>query len=106
MASGSRIGDLASFMTSKNAGPFLVTIDIIFRDRSDYEWVRDSNALTEEVVARLYQRNIDDVVGIFFFDPARAAKVTLRRLTPSGGPGDSDVYGAQQHVPLMQYQLP
>lgn len=106
MTQGPTLGELAAFMTSKNAGPFLVTIDVVFRSREQYEQVRDSRVLTREIVGRLYGRDARDVVGIIYFDPAKALKVTLRRQIPSGGPGDTDVYGAQQHVPLMNYRLP
>ncbi len=100
------LGDLTTFITSKNAGPFLVTIDAVFRSTVDYERVRDSGALTPTVVAALYGRPAADVVAITFFDPARALKVTLRRPVPAGHVGDTDVYGAQQHVPLMGWSLP
>jgi hypothetical protein len=33
-------------------------------------------------------------------------KVTLRRPWGSGAVGETDVYGAQQHVPLMQHSVP
>jgi hypothetical protein len=36
------------------------------------------------------------------FDPAYAVKITIRRPLGSGAVGDTDVYGAQQHVPLME----
>jgi hypothetical protein len=100
------LGELAAFITSKNAGPFLVTIDVVFKTDADYRTVRDSGALTPEVVADVYRRDVADVTGIYRFDPARAIKVTMRRVVPSGSPGDTDVYGAQQHVPLMNLPLP
>ena len=40
-------------------------------------------------------------MGIYFWDPARAVKITLRRAVSSGAPGDDDVYGAAMHMPLM-----
>lgn len=103
---GATLGDLAAFMTSKNAGPFLVTIDVVFQSREDFERVRRSGVLTAESVAASYGREPGDVTGIYYFEPAKAIKVTLRRTVPSGGPGDTDVYGAQQHVPLMRFRLP
>lgn len=103
--SWSTLGDLAAFMTSKNAGPFLVTIDVVFASKKSYEQVRDTRILTSERVAELYKRDVSDIVGIYYFDPANALKVTLRRAVPSGSPGDTDIYGAQQHVPLMNYPV-
>jgi len=103
---GITLGDLAAFITSKNAGPFLVTIDIVFATRPAYERVRDQRILTPALIARLYRCPVGDVIAIIHFEPAKAIKVTLRRPVSSGGPGDTDVYGAQQHVPLMRYRLP
>jgi hypothetical protein len=105
MTAAPTLGELTTFMTSKNAGPFLVTIDAIFASREQYEQVRDSRVLTPQVVASLYQRDVADVVDVIYFDPAKAIKVTMRRALPSGSPGDTDVYGAQQHVPLMNYRV-
>jgi hypothetical protein len=30
------VGDLAAFVTSKNAGPFLLTLDVVFPDEATY----------------------------------------------------------------------
>jgi len=46
------------------------------------------------------------VLKIIEFDPAYAMKVTLRRPWGSGAVGETDVYGAQQHVPLMEHPVP
>jgi hypothetical protein len=40
------------------------------------------------------------------YAPARAFKATLPRLIPAGAFGDSDVYGAQQHAPLLEVDIP
>jgi hypothetical protein len=103
---GITLGDLAAFVTSKNAGPFLVTVDIVFETRGAYEQIRDQGFLTPALIARLYGRAVDDVVNVVHFEPAKAIKITLRRTVASGGPGDTDVYGAQQHVPLMRCRVP
>lgn len=105
MSTFATLGELATFMTSKNAGPFLVTIDTVFTSQQQYDRVRDANLLTNEIIAELYKRDVQDVIGIYYFDPAKAIKVTLRRSVPSGSPGDTDVYGAQQHVPLMNFRV-
>ncbi len=100
------LGDLAAFVTSKNAGPFLVTVDIVFATRAAYEHVRDRGVVTRALISRLYGCPADDVVTVVHFEPAKAIKATFRRPVSSGGPGDTDVYGAQQHVPLMRYRVP
>jgi hypothetical protein len=48
----------------------------------------------------------EDVYHVVFFDAARAIKITIRRPVDSGGIGDSDVYGAQQHAPLIDVLIP
>lgn len=100
------IGDLAAFVTSKNAGPFLLTLDIIFPDATTYRRFKALNALDRSTVARLYGVREEDVLHIIEFDPAFAIKITLRRPRGSGALGESDVYGAQQHVPLMEFGVP
>jgi hypothetical protein len=40
------------------------------------------------------------------YDPALAFKATLPRLVPAGDIGDTDVYGAQQHGPLLDVDIP
>ena len=40
------------------------------------------------------------------FPPANAIKATIPRLHGSGAVEDSDVYGAQQHGPLMDVEIP
>jgi Domain of unknown function (DUF4387) len=99
------IGDIATFVTSKNAGPFLLTLDIIFSDAATYQRFKALRPLDRETVARLYGVRPEDVLKIIEFDPAYAMKVTLRRPWSSGAVGETDVYGAQQHVPLMKHSI-
>jgi uncharacterized protein DUF4387 len=99
------IGEIAKFVTSKNAGPFLLTLDVVFPDEPTYRTFTALHAIDRPTIARLYGVKEDDVLKIIEFDPAYAMKVTLRRPWGSGAVGESDVYGAQQHVPLMQHQV-
>jgi hypothetical protein len=99
------IGDVAQFVTSKNAGPFLLTLDIVFADEATYRTFKSVKPLDRHVIAGLYGIPETDVLKIIEFDPAYAIKVTLRRPLSSGGLGETDVYGAQQHVPLMLHEI-
>ena len=44
-------------------------------------------------------------VSIVFFPPANAIKITVPRAHSSGALGDSDVYGCQQHAPLLDLEI-
>jgi hypothetical protein len=98
--------DFAPIIRSKNAGPYRLTFDIVFRDEASFAHVCDSNAVTKETVARLYGVRPDQVTSLFVVPMGRAIKVTLRRLRAQGEFGESDIYGCQQHAPLLDLPVP
>ena len=100
------IGDYADYVTSKNAGPFLLTVDMIFPDDETFQRIKQKDFITPELVASLYNCTPDDVKTIVYFSPANAVKVTLNRRLASGSFGDGDMYGAAQHVPLLTCPVP
>jgi hypothetical protein len=91
----------ARVIRSKNAGPYELTLDVMFKDRAAYDRARGAGVFTPVLVARLYGVGESDVLGVTWFEPATAVKMTLRRRVVSGSPGDTDIYGAQQHAPLL-----
>lgn len=101
-----RLMDIARVIRSKNAGPFEVTLDVILPDRATYERVLESGSLTKERIAQAYGVSVTDVVVLQTFPAGCAIKATLRRRVTSGSFGDTDVLGAQQHVPMMLIELP
>ena len=96
-----RLYDLAKVLRSKNAGPFELTLDVMFDDEETYQAVKGSGVIDAELICRLYRIPPEDVLHIVFFDAARAVKITIVRPVDSGGIGDTDIYGAQQHAPLI-----
>ena len=106
MAASVRLYDLAKVLRSKNAGPFELTLDIMFDDEENYRIVKRSGVIDRELVCRLYRVRADDVYHVVCFDAARAIKITIKRPVDSGGVGDTDVYGAQQHAPLIDVMIP
>ena len=100
MATSRRLADLASVIRSKNAGPLHLTLDIMFPDAEGFRIAAQSPALSAEAVARLY--GVDAAtVAVIPFAAAQAIKIVLDRPVIAGSPGDADVYGAQQHRPLL-----
>ncbi len=101
-----RLIDLAKVVRSKNAGPFELTFDIMFDDSAKYEHVKKSGVINAHRIAEIYGVRLDDVLVCRPYDPAVAFKVTIRRPVGSGDITDRDVYGCQQHVPLMSIEVP
>lgn len=97
--------DLAKVIRSKNSGPFTLTLDILFRSPDVYYAVKEGSMIQPEVIAKLYGIQPEKILDLIYFDPALAVKVVLPREISSGAPGDSDVYGAQQHSPLLELML-
>jgi hypothetical protein len=99
------IRDVARVCKSKNAGPFELTIDVVFDDAETFHQVKATGVLCAALFARLYQVPEEHVL-FTPYDAAFAFKATLPRLVPSGDFGDTDVYGCQQHAPLLDVDLP
>ncbi|MBL8835646.1 MAG: DUF4387 domain-containing protein [Alphaproteobacteria bacterium] len=104
--SATTLRDLASTIRSKNAGVDHITFDIIFRERANFERVRDAKVLTRDTVAALFRIEPARITDFVVFEPANAIKFTIRRLRPSGGPGEHDVFGSQQYPPLFDVRVP
>lgn len=100
-----RLADIASVVRSKNTSPFTCALDIIFRDAADYTRFKVEARIDRQLIAALYRLPPEQVLEVIYFDPACAIKICLLRRVPSGAPGDSDVYGAQQHAPLLDWQF-
>lgn len=103
-----KIYKLAVVLRSKNAGPFRTTFDILFDADEPYRRVRDSGVLTREYIAQLYGIRSEDVYGIFHADAARGIKITIQKPLDmaSGDINCRDIFGGQQHIPLLGVEVP
>jgi hypothetical protein len=99
-----KLADIAQVIRSKNAGPRRLTLDIIFGSDADYQRAVQSPALGTENIGRLYRVAADQVM-IIPYPVGRAIKIVLARTIMAGDPGDYDVYGAQQHAPLLGIEI-
>jgi len=101
-----RLYDLAQVIRSKNAGPFTLTIDLVFADAAAMERVLGSAGFAPARIAAIYDVEAASV-RIVPFAAIRTIKVTRARPDgSSGAPGDRDVYGAQQHFPSADMDVP
>lgn len=100
-----KLYELAKLIRSKNAGPFTFTIDIIFPDLNSYEAVLKTGTLDRDKVAKLYRIREQDLMR-YELPLARAVKFSYPRPAPSGDFLDKDLYGCQQHAPLVNLDIP
>ena len=96
-----KLVDICSIIRSKNSGPYELTLDIIFKSKEDFEMVCEKKIINTEIICNLYKIKKEDIINIVEFNPANAIKITIKRSIPSGNLGERDVYGAQQHAPLL-----
>ncbi|MBN9437344.1 DUF4387 domain-containing protein [Bosea sp. (in: a-proteobacteria)] len=98
--------EIADIVRSKNAGPYRITFDILCKEKSNFELIRTSGAITPQSVAKAYGLSVTDISSFFEIDMANAIKITIKRPRAQGSAGEGDMYGCQQHVPLMNMLIP
>ncbi|MHA6482153.1 DUF4387 domain-containing protein [Paenibacillus sp. strain BS8-2] len=100
-----QLGQLAKVLRSKNSGPFELTLDVLFDSEDNYRKVKASGRITKETICEMYGISEHHIHHLVFFDQALGFKITIARDISSGTVGDRDVYGAQQHAPLMHLEI-
>lgn len=99
------LGELAKLIRSKNAGPFVLTFDVMFEEEATYRRVLAAGVLTRATFARLYGVSENEVM-FFEHDAARAIKISIPRPYVQCDLEDGDAYGGQQHAPLVELPIP
>jgi hypothetical protein len=99
------LGELATLVRSKNAGPFWLTVDIFLPDAAAYERAAASAELTSvDAIAERYEVCPSDV-KVFRLPNLNAIKVSFPRPSAQGGAHDRDMHGGQQYVPLLDVEI-
>ncbi|KAH7324205.1 hypothetical protein B0I35DRAFT_449254 [Stachybotrys elegans] len=105
------LSDVASVLRSKNAGPYEITIDVIFKEATDYALIKDSDMLNAQKLADVLGIPEQEIVWMGFFEPALAFKITIPRYrngkkASSGSFMENDVHGSQQHTAVAAMEIP
>ena len=100
-----KLYELAKMIRSKNAGPFELSLDILFESKESYQKVVHSGVLTREAIAKLYHIQAEKV-QYYELPLAYALKFSFAREIPSGDFLDTDIYGCQMHAPLVLIDIP
>jgi hypothetical protein len=99
------LSSIATVIRSKNAGPYLLTFDVMFSSEADFQRVWGAGDFTRASLSRLFNVDESAVTSIFPVPQGHAIKFTLRRPLAQGAIGESDMYGCQQHAPLLDFGI-
>lgn len=99
------LGELAKIIRSKNAGPFVITFDIMFATEKDYNLVVESNILTVDRFSKLFNIPPEDI-QFYHVKNAYAIKISMPRPYFQGDLEDGDNYAGQQYPPLIGIEIP
>lgn len=99
-----RLRTLAKVVRSKNAGPFCLTLDVTFSEEAIYRRVVGHKVITARRIAELYRIPEADIT-VIEYPASLSIKAAMVRPVPSGSFEDTDVLGAQQHVPLLELEV-
>jgi len=97
----SELWQFTKLIRSKNAGPFELTFDIMFKDEDSFHRVLAGGALSPELIARLYKVD-SKLVRFFVIESLLTVKISIPRPVFSGDVNDTDIYGGQFHGPLVR----
>jgi hypothetical protein len=99
-----KLAELASVVRSKNAGPLTISFDLMFPSEAAYLQAARSPGLAAAALSVVFDWPEQDI-KVTHYSAALAIKIAMPRAIVSGSPGDRDVYGAQQHLPLLSVEV-
>jgi Domain of unknown function (DUF4387) len=102
---GRTVGELASLVRSKNAGPFWLTLEIFCGTDAVYETIAAPDVITPQRIAPIYE-TAPDAVRIYRLPKLRVVKISFPRPTVQGAIADRDIHAGQQHVALTRLSIP
>lgn len=95
-----KLHEMASVLRSKNAGPAVVTFDVVFKTPEYFAQAEQSPSFELASVCEALRVGTEDVLFVGFVKQALAYKISVIRPYVSGSRADRDVYGCAQHPGL------
>lgn len=96
------LAEAASYVRSKNAGPFWMTIDIFCDNDESYNKIKNSKNLTADKLSKIYDVS---TVDKYELDNLRIIKFSMPRPFPQDSPHDSDMHAGQQYIRILDIEL-
>ncbi len=100
----STIAQTASYVRSKNAGPFWITIDIFCDSEKAFQTISCSQKLNSKSISHLYMIP-EDNVKIYFLPDLKVLKISIPRLDPQGSKYERDMHSGQQYIQILDFEL-
>ncbi|MFT8637130.1 MAG: DUF4387 domain-containing protein [Pseudoclavibacter sp.] len=98
------LGEVAKYVRSKNAGPFWATIDVFCDDAKSFTRVKNSQAVKQETIARVYHVDPKKVL-VFALPDLNVVKVSFPRPQIQGHKYERDMHYGQQYVSLLDLEV-
>ena len=97
-----KLKELVKNIRSKNAGPFLLTIDIFCSNKENFEII--TKKLTKIEISKLYKAKKNQV-NIFQIKQLNIIKITIPRPNIQGSCKDRDLHGASFGIILEELKI-
>ncbi|MFG1926915.1 DUF4387 domain-containing protein [Cryptosporangium sp. NPDC048952] len=97
-----RVSEVCRHVRSKVAGPFWVTIDLMFDGQENYD--RYATALSAETIGAVYGVDPGSVL-LYPVADLRVLKISYPRRSPQGGVEERDLHSGQQYTYLLNLEL-
>ena len=99
-----KVSEVCHVVRSKVAGPFWVTMDLMFNDREAFDRYSNSPAIGADAVAKIYGVDADQV-KLYPVPDLNVLKISFPRQTPQGSVGERDLHSGQQYTFILNEEL-
>lgn len=99
-----KVREVCRHVRSKVAGPFWVTIDLMFDGQDNYDRYVGSPELSAESIAAVYGVE-PDTMAVYRIPALKVLKVSFPRPAPQGGVEERDLHSGQQYTYLLDVEL-
>ncbi|MFI7452948.1 DUF4387 domain-containing protein [Nonomuraea sp. NPDC049714] len=99
-----KVREVCHHVRSKVAGPFWVTIDLMFDGQENYDRYAQSPSLSAESIAAIYGVEAD-TISLYPVPQMKVLKISYPRRSPQGGIEERDLHSGQQYAYLLDVEL-
>lgn len=99
-----KVREVCHHVRSKVAGPFWVTIDLMFDGQESFDRYAQSPSLSADSIAAVYQIE-PDTISLYPIPQLKILKISYPRRSPQGGIEERDLHSGQQYAYLLDVEL-